>query len=811
MKIPLHGVIKGIGADSPVTGLHRVLWMNVLADRLFTIEIPTWEKEQPAPRYYKGPRKHSLSKYESLKDKGDIVITRVMPHPVAGLSDEQIRQRYPRRKKPMKKKRERTDCAVLQYRDERWAWVEPICNYIDEQREDAFEAEELARLVKERAQELGREPVEIYDAVHRVLAHAAGKNSILPAYCRSGGKGKSRQPRKVSRLGRVNSAYLKGEVPSPGIHLNDEDKRHLAIGHSKFLKQGLSVREAYSLTMGAWWSSGSKIDDGIEVPILQPAHERPTLAQFRYWGPRDPEGKSAFELLLKDGEWEKKYRSMVGSAMHGLNGVGQMAVMDATGTHVTFVSMVSMLDALGVGHRIVVHDGLTETITGFYVGLEAPGERTASLAVYNSAIDKVDLFARFGLQITSDQVPACYYRKFRLDNGEGRNAGFMQLTVAAGAALEFVERGRAERKQQAESGHRSIHVLLEDRLDGATRGKSPDRGEDHSAIPACWTWYDYMVEFLRAVIYFNCDADASSVMARHPFRTEMERDGVLPRRAAMYGWCVKNNRVGIPAYDVEVIRAKSLPAYKAVVKQSGIYLYRPDRGDKPELVVGPRYTGRRAVELGWHEGKRPDFPIDVRTDPSSPNRIWYSDDMGIHALDNLSDDETAKREATLDDYLAMQDGRLVRNIVAQSDADQAQSDFVSHRENKNLALRQAKRDEIKKVGGKVSKQRLKSNIMSNRAREASVIAAMIDPITRAPKPKKADPVSAPPAGSAVDASAGSSPAAPVRATQPGVLPCQPSVTSGVGEGDTEFASGASAGAIVADALAALRARRRKEA
>jgi len=320
-----------------------------------------------------------------------------------------------------------------------------------------------------------------------------------------------------------------------------------------------------------------------------------------------------------------------------------------------------------------------------------------------------------------------------------------------------------------------------------------------------------MVEFLRAVIYFNCHADASSVMARHPFRTEMERDGVPPRRAAMYAWCVKNNRIGIPAHDVEVIRAKSLPAYKAVVKQSGVYLYRPDRGDKPELVVGPRYTGRRAMELGWHEGKRPDFPIDVRMDPISPNRIWYSDDMGIHALDNLSDDETAKREATLDDYLAMQHGRLVRNIVAQGDADQAQSDFVSHRENKNLALRKAKQEEIKMTGGKVSKQRLKSNIKSNRAREASLIAAMIDPVTRAPKPKKSDPVSPPKASSAAGGSAGSGPAVKVHATQPGALPSQPVVELECGEGDSEFAGGAAAGAIVVDALAALRARRRQEA
>ncbi len=736
MKFALHGVIKGVGDDSPIQGLHRIVWLNEKTNQLFAVRIPTWNKDEPVPRYYKGPKEYEYAALGILKLGGHIVETQVAPHVLAGMTDEQIRKRYPQRKRQMKTKRARTDCAVLQFRDDRWKWVEPICRYIDEHRADAFETDELGRLVKERALQVGRTTVEIYDAVHRVLAHAAGKNSILSGHCLCGGKGKTRTPRRVQKLGRHSAAYVKGEVPSPGIHLNDEDKRFIVIGHSKFLKQGRSVQEAYYLTMGAWWSTGYRIEDGVDLPILKPAHERPTLPQFRYWGPRDPEGKSAFELLLKNGEWEREFRAMIGSAMHGLNGVGQMAVVDATGIHLTFVSMLSQLDALGQGHRIVVHDGLNEVITGFYVGLEAPGGRTANLAIYNSALDKVDLFARFGLKITTDQVPACFYRKFRSDNGEFRNVGTMQVLNGMGSALELVERRRAERKPQAEAGHHSMQVLLDDRLDGATRGKSPDRGEDHSAVPACWTWYDYMVEFLRAVIYFNCHADASSLMARHPFRAEMLRDDVPPNRAAMFAWCVRNNKIAIPAHDTEILKAKLLPVYRAVVKQSGIYLLRPDRGDKAEIVRGPRFSGRRAMELRWHEGTHPDFPIDVHMDPNDPNRVWYVDELGIHVFDNLSDDQATKREANMQDLLAMQDKELVSRTVGQSAADQQASDFISHRENKNLAFREAKKAQIKATGGKVSKRRLKSDLSVNRARETGLIANMLDPVLRAPRLQK---------------------------------------------------------------------------
>lgn len=808
MGVPPNGVIKGVGGDAPVQGLHRILWKNVRTDVLCTIEIPTWPKDSPAPRYYRGPVKRRLSEIEEFREQGHVVVTTVMPHPLSIMTDAQIEQRYPRRTKPMKRRRARTACAVLQYRNERWHWIAPLCEYIEANRADAFEGDVLCEKIKDRAAEVGQHPVEIYNALHRWMALASGQNSLFPAYCRCGGGGKSRTPRNVTRLGRVNAAFKRGEVTSPGIHLTIEDKRLLAIGFSKFLRNGLSVHDAYILTMGAWWSTGSKIVDGIEVPILLPAHERPTLAQFRYWGPRDLEGKSAFELLLKDSEWDLKFRAMLGSAMHGLNGVGQMGVMDATGTHVCFVSMASMLDALGVGHRIVVHDGLTETITGFYVGLEAPGERTANLAVLNSVLDKVDLFARFGVSITSDQVPPCFYRKLRVDNGEARNAGFMQLTACAGAALEFVQRRRAERKQQVESGHHSLHAMLDDRLDGATRGKAPDRGEDHSAIPACWTWYDYMAEFLRAVVYFNCHADASSVMARHPYRTEMERDSVPPRRAAMFKWCIENDRVGTPAHDPEVLRAKLLPAYKAIVKQGGVYLCRPDRGEKVELVVGPRYVGRRGIELGWHEGKRPDFSIDVRLDPNSPNRLWYMDSVGIHVFDNASDDETAKREATLDDYLAVQDRHLVNAEVARSDSDQERSDFVSHRENKNLMLRAAKKSEIKKAGGQVSKARLKSNLSANRAAEAARIAAMIDPTTRAPKVQRDAPQRAKPTPGTAAEDDRVRAAATASGQAPSACNASPPVEfAGATEPATETDPRGLVGSAVMDSLAALRARR----
>ena len=423
----------------------------------------------------------------------------------------------------------------------------------------------------------------------------------------------------------------------------------------------------------------------------------------------------------------------MGTVFDGLTGVGQIGIMDATSNDQTLVSMTSRLKALGTCHRIIVHEAMSGVICGIYCGLEAPSGRTAQIAVLNGAIDKVGFFARFGIKITGDQVPAVQFRKFLADNGELRNEDSIRTISAINSAIEFVERGRAERKNLVETGHRSIHRLVDNKGDGWTHGRQRERGEEHSAIAACWTWFEYMRELLRAIVYYNCHHDASDFMSRHPFRTEMQIDGIAPNRAAIYAWCVRNNRIASPSMDVELLRAKLLPEMNAVVRQNGVFLLRPDRGLKNEVVLGHRFSGPRAMELGWHRGGIKSFVVKVKADPNNLEKIWYLDEMGIHVLVNLSNDMLLVREGALHDSLAMQDEQNVAKIADQSVREQAASDLISGTIDANFRARAAKKDEIKSLDRKVTKTELHSNISENRSEERGLIAKLIDPIERTPK------------------------------------------------------------------------------
>ena len=344
MGIKINDVLMSVLPSAPFDGLHRVIWVHVDSERgldlAVTIEIPTRPSGAPSIRYYKGPVKRKYSAIDSAVDSGEIVITRLAPPPLAHLSDDAIRERYPARTTATKR-RERFDCALLQARDREWEWIEPLLGYVHDAPGDAFETDVLTERIQERARQIGRQSRDIYNALHRVLAFACGKNSLLQSTHKSGGAGKQRSPMKSDRLGRKSVAFLAGQVPSPGVHLSKVDKQRLAMGWRTFLKTGRSVHEAWILTSGAWWRKETHVVDGQSVPTLLEPHLRPTEAQFRYWGPRDEGGKTAFELLLPPGDWEKNYRPKLGTVFDGLTGVGQVAIMDATSTDQSLVSMSS--------------------------------------------------------------------------------------------------------------------------------------------------------------------------------------------------------------------------------------------------------------------------------------------------------------------------------------------------------------------------------------------------------------------------------------------------------------------------------------
>jgi putative transposase len=800
-------IIKPVGEHPVLTGLHRVLHVNREADLAVIIPIryqreekkkkkrkndtnKSQKKVHDSARYYwQGWSKRSLCALESvLNDERIVKVPALVLPPIVGMTDEEIQRRYPPRerdlkRKPTKRKDGRTQrprrlpsknssgiplSATLDTRELRLDAIAPVLDVIKESGSMIFETDEIGKRLFARCKANGIKPAFAYDALHRYLALGCGANALLGNLDACGGTGPREQE---ARLGRKLGLYDAGKIDDPGLFLSDVAKQRIQTGwRTHVAVEKLSRREAYFLTMGAFWSSGTQLYQGKESAILLPVHQRPSFAQFCYWGPRSDDGLTAWEAHLKPNEWEQKFRALLGTQTKAIPGICHTGMLDATRTNTTFISMFTRLNALGTGTRICIHDAFSDVIGAPYCGLEGASGNTALLAIYHATQSIVELAKRFGMDLTEDQIPPMFFRKYLTDNGELRTALTIAVMKALSSSIEFVESNRPERKGGVEAGHHSINSSLDDKIDGSTFGRQRERGEEATAIAACWTWFEYVGELLLAIAYHNTCADASALFAAHPCRVEMARDGVGKTRMDIYKWALKTNRNFAPAFDRNLLRARLLPSHRAVVRENGVFLLRPDRGRKLEYVKGPRFLGLRITQLQMIErvrrGER--IELDVHLDPENLSRGWISDERGIHELVNVGADPILMREGTLADCLAHQDDERVRDLLSQAERDQSDHDYTQHRANRNAKNRKAKQEEIEaaeKAGGKVTKKRLKSGIAGHRAAEAAHLKDQFDPLSGGaanPGPNKEPPPQDTPPNSRPSTGAGAAPDSGVR-------------------------------------------------
>jgi hypothetical protein len=253
--------------------------------------------------YWRSPRKRSLCALELALNEDRVLKTEMVLPVLVTMTDDDIQKRYPPRERDSERKRvKRKDgriqrprrlprklpsgtpmSATLDIREERLDAIRPIIERIKQVGTPIFETGEIAELVRERVG-AGFKAAFTYDALHRYLALGCGENALLGGLEKCGGQG----PRvQTQRIGRPLGLYTRKEIDDPGKFLTEGDKRKIATGWRTYVEiEKHSRRDAWILSLGAFYSSGTKLHQGIETPILLPVQERPSFAQFCYWGPR---------------------------------------------------------------------------------------------------------------------------------------------------------------------------------------------------------------------------------------------------------------------------------------------------------------------------------------------------------------------------------------------------------------------------------------------------------------------------------------------------------------------------------------------
>ena len=716
MKVgDLFSVVDG---TSEFDGMHRILWINRESDLIVTIDVPVLIPK-PDKLYFRAPERRSLTGIESSFAAGDLQPGTLRLPGVLLMNDEEIRVRYPHWRN--------LKSSPLEVRNKYTEALRPIIHAIDKDKQKFFEANGMLKAIKTVVSSGALNRNQVYSAVHRYLAIAIGQNALLPLrYC-CGGPGKERE--QTSRLGNTSAAFKAGQTDDQGFALSKEDKKNMACGWSAFINGRNSTEDAYNLTMAVYYADGTHVKDGVELPTLLSPEKRPTLSQFKRWGPMPKGNKEAWEALLGRNQWEMEYRALLGTALDSTTAAGQLAMCDATSADRHLVTGVSRLRPIGSAVQLIIQDVFSSIISGVYLGLDAPSGEIALLTVLDSATSNVDTCRRFGVDIEPDDIPAIFYATFLVDNGEFRTDHVIKTLTALGANIELTATYHGDLKGQVESTHRSLHKLESHKTSGTTRGRQRKRGEEAPGVEACWRFEEAMRLRLQAIKYYNTQMRVEKFFNQHPLASAMRRDGVPPIRKAIYQWCVNNGYIASRPCNVDQLRAALLPSWNAVVRENGIFLLRPDRGDKVEIMYPHRFHGPRAAELKWLEKARrgSTFRIKVRVEPNSLQRIWYVDDQGIHEFTNLASDIDFVSTATVADSLCVQDENVENRGLSREETEQARTDFVAGRTMADDQYRREKQKEIADQEKPPTKTSMTADVRGNRAEEKDRLAANQNP------------------------------------------------------------------------------------
>jgi hypothetical protein len=698
-------------SESALAGKHRLLWFD--DDLAILIPIPL--DGQSVAKYVTGPKEVPTCALRAALSSGDFFPSRIQLPGVFTMTDAQIQKRYANGTS--------SQCKQLEVRDDWFEAIKPLLDDIDASPAAFYSDPERGTktATAQKRSPLGK--FKFYNGIHRCMALGAGKNSLLPFYFRCGAPGKERI--LTQKPGRPDAAFAAGLAESKGLVLEDDDKENLAWGYRVYMDGTRSDEEAFALTSALFWSEGTHVVNGEELPKLLPSRKRPTIHQFRRWGLRALDNETAFKLIVGENDFENNFRAITGSVLDGVHMGGLIGSADATSGDVHLTALSSRLQSIGAPVRLFMHDLFTSMICGINCSLDAPSEQMALSTVLNAALSKVDLCRRYGIEIEENDIPPMFFSKIFVDNGEYRTNNSIRTVAGLGGALELITVGKSSKNSTSESGHRSFHKMTSHKIHGTTKGRPRKRGEDLAATKACWNFYENMRLLLQGVKYYNCEQRVEAFMDAHPYCTAMKADGVPPIRKAIYEWGLQKGLIRKPGIDEAVLRAALLPTIKGVVRSNGVFLLRPDVGRRRVIIKGPRFLGPRVAELGWREKVRRSrpFTIELKYDENDLTQVWYADELGFHRFENVSNDLLLVQKGTLADAIAMQESDVVERNLDLDRANQAHSDFVVSRETNNDHYYRLKQEEIAQSPDKVTKKQLASGVKEHRQAEKNRMSA----------------------------------------------------------------------------------------
>ena len=593
-------------------------------------------------------------------------------------------------------------------RDDVWRVIGPLI--AEHNMELLLHSNQRGLLIRECAAQAGLSKAVIYKYLRRYWQAGRTRNALLPAFDKCGGRGKRRHPKtgtqEAAKLGRP-SARAVSSGQQLGVRITLEIERKFERGIKRFYETRAerSLRDAYQLTLEAFFHEGYTLVAGTPVPVLPVAEALPSFGQFRYWYDHHRDAQRADKARRGERSYNLTGRALPGDSTQMASGPGALYQIDAT---IGDIYLVSSFDRNRIIGRPVIYvciDVFSRLVTGIAVTLEGPSWLGAMLALDNLVEDKVAFCAGYGIEISDEMWPCQHLPEALLaDRGEFEGYNADNLVGALGISVHNTPPYRADWKGIVERHFRVVNDKFIHFMPGAV-AHSRVRGEADYRLDAVLT----LEEFRKLLICHVLNYNAHHYLSDYPKDKFMIADAVERYPLDLWSWGIRNCSGHLRTLPREIVRLNLLPRKQAAITPQGIRF-------EPELY----YTSELALREGWfaRAGRRGTSKIEVAYDPRSVDRIYLCLEGGrrleVCHLTAVSAKAFCGRDwHEVIDYSALEtqakDAARTRFIRSEAEAHALQKQIVTEAMEKTLAARA--------LAGRQSKSARTRGISANRALE----------------------------------------------------------------------------------------------
>ena len=463
----------------------------------------------------------------------------------------------------------------------------------------------------------------IYGYLRKYWQRGKTKNSLIPDYSNSGGKGKPRKSSNSIKRGRPRK-YKKVAEIGEGINITEEDRKIFRIAISKFYnnRKGNFLTTAYELMLKDYYSEEIVFDNrGVRRSVLIPPSKRPTIRQFRYW--YDKEQKNDIKKTVSSRRGSRAFnlenRAIIGTSKQETIGPGSRYQIDATIADVYLVSRYNRNWIIGRPVVYLVIDVFSRMITGVYVGLEGPSWLGMMMALVNAASDKVKYCAEYGIEITQEQWLAHHVPEVILgDRGELAGKNVETSINNLGIRIENAAPYRGDQKGIVERHFKIIHGKVKPFIPGHVDVDFTQRGGKDYRLDSKLN----LDEFTKAIIYLVLEHNNNHYLNDYQRDTEMIVDDVIPKPKELWQWGIEKRSGRLKTFPEDIIKLNLMPSGRATITAKGIKFKKPC------------YTCDKARREQWFErarsgtlGKYEKY-LDISYDPRKPEYIYIRSSDG---------------------------------------------------------------------------------------------------------------------------------------------------------------------------------------